>query len=55
MIDQALLDAVEHIAHEAGDAIMEIYARDFSVQEKDDKSPLSEADQAAHTQGMLSC
>lgn len=49
MINQALLDAVEHIAHEAGDAIMQVYARDFSVQEKDDKSPLTEADQAAHS------
>ncbi|WP_404472045.1 3'(2'),5'-bisphosphate nucleotidase CysQ [Vreelandella venusta] len=49
MINQALLDAVEHIAYEAGDAIMQVYARDFSVQEKDDKSPLTEADQAAHS------
>ncbi|GHE20535.1 3'(2'),5'-bisphosphate nucleotidase CysQ [Halomonas urumqiensis] len=43
-----LLDAVEVIAREAGDAIMMVYARDFSYQEKADKSPLTEADKAAH-------
>lgn len=48
MIDQTLLEAVERIAREAGDAIMKVYARDFSVEEKEDKSPLTEADQAAH-------
>lgn len=48
LIDQALLDAVERIAHEAGDAIMSVYAREFSIEEKADKSPLTEADKAAH-------
>ena len=48
MIDQVLLEAVERIAREAGDAIMNVYACDFSVEEKEDKSPLTEADQAAH-------
>ncbi|MEA2120418.1 3'(2'),5'-bisphosphate nucleotidase CysQ [Halovibrio sp. HP20-50] len=48
VINQALLDAVEGIAREAGDAIMSVYAREFSVEEKDDKSPLTEADKAAH-------
>ncbi|WP_286902372.1 3'(2'),5'-bisphosphate nucleotidase CysQ [Vreelandella sedimenti] len=48
LIDQALLDAIEGIAREAGDAIMSVYAREFSVEEKDDKSPLTEADKAAH-------
>ncbi len=46
IIDQALLDAIEGIAREAGDAIMSVYAREFSVEEKDDKSPLTEADKA---------
>ena len=32
----------------AGGAILEIYKRDFEVQLKDDKSPLTEADKAAH-------
>jgi 3'(2'), 5'-bisphosphate nucleotidase len=43
-----LLNTVEGIAREAGDAIMAVYARPFSVEEKDDKSPLTEADKAAH-------
>lgn len=47
-IDQSLLDDVERIARDAGDAIMSVYARDFSIEEKDDKSPLTEADKAAH-------
>ncbi len=48
LIDQLLLDDVERIAREAGNAIMSVYARDFSIEEKDDKSPLTEADKAAH-------
>lgn len=47
-IDQTLLDSVERIARDAGDAIMAIYGREFSVKEKEDKSPLTEADAAAH-------
>src|SRR5690554_4119429 len=44
----ALLTCIERIALEAGEIIMAVYARDFSVEEKDDKSPLTEADKAAH-------
>lgn len=47
-INQELLDAVEAIARDAGHTIMAIYSRDFEVVEKDDKSPLTEADSAAH-------
>ncbi|MGB0931864.1 MAG: inositol monophosphatase family protein, partial [Chitinophagales bacterium] len=36
------------IAKEAGDAIMKIYAQDFSVEMKADKSPLTSADKAAN-------
>ncbi|NAW34699.1 3'(2'),5'-bisphosphate nucleotidase CysQ [Halomonas alimentaria] len=43
-----LLNDVHSIALKAGDAIMAVYARDFSIEEKEDKSPLTEADQAAH-------
>ncbi len=43
-----LLTAAERIAQEAAAAIMAIYARGFSVEEKADNSPLTEADQAAH-------
>jgi len=45
---QIELNKVVEIAREAGDAIMEIYQRDFSVTEKEDASPLTEADMASH-------
>lgn len=48
LIEQALLYDVERIAREAGEAIMGVYSRDFSVEEKEDKSPITEADKAAH-------
>lgn len=38
------LDVLLRIATEAGDAIMEIYQRDFSIKTKSDNSPLTEAD-----------
>lgn len=43
-----LLNHAEHIALDAGNAIMAVYAREFSVEEKHDQSPLTEADKAAH-------
>lgn len=43
-----LLNQIEQIALQAGAAIMEIYRRDFTVEEKADKSPLTEADKAAN-------
>ncbi len=36
-----------HAAVKGGQAIMEVYKKDFSVEYKDDKSPLTEADRAA--------
>lgn len=36
------------IAKEAGDAIMQIYSTDFSFETKEDNSPLTKADIAAH-------
>lgn len=47
-VGTALLEQVEQIAREAGAAIMAVYARDFPVLVKEDKSPLTEADAAAH-------
>jgi 3'(2'), 5'-bisphosphate nucleotidase len=44
-----LLDAVSRIARDAGRAILEVYARDFAVALKADRSPLTEADEVAHT------
>jgi 3'(2'), 5'-bisphosphate nucleotidase len=43
-----LLDGVRAIAREAGDAILSVYRRDFDVELKDDRSPLTEADRRAH-------
>jgi 3'(2'), 5'-bisphosphate nucleotidase len=43
-----LLEAIVPIALAAGAAIMEVYSRDFSTTEKEDKSPLTEADLASH-------
>jgi 3'(2'), 5'-bisphosphate nucleotidase len=45
---QYLLEGVFDIALDAGGAIMAVYAREFTVEEKTDKSPLTEADMAAN-------
>jgi 3'(2'), 5'-bisphosphate nucleotidase len=45
----ALLPQVCAIARAAGDVILEVYGREFAVTRKDDDSPLTEADQLAHT------
>lgn len=43
-----LVQECEAIARAAGRAIMQIYADDFAVAHKDDRSPLTAADLAAH-------
>jgi 3'(2'), 5'-bisphosphate nucleotidase len=43
-----LADQIVGLAQQAGEQIMQIYQQDFSVYEKEDKSPLTEADLAAH-------
>ena len=48
MLDKIVLNDIETIAKNAGDTIMEIYNRDFSIEYKDDKSPLTEADLASN-------
>lgn len=48
MQTQDLLNAITRIAVDAGDEILRIYESDFAVQAKDDNSPLTEADLAAH-------
>ncbi|HSR64532.1 MAG TPA: 3'(2'),5'-bisphosphate nucleotidase CysQ [Xanthomonadaceae bacterium] len=45
---KALREAVIGIAHEAAARILEVYDSDFAVQHKDDRSPLTAADLAAH-------
>ncbi|MBX9704790.1 MAG: 3'(2'),5'-bisphosphate nucleotidase CysQ, partial [Gammaproteobacteria bacterium] len=47
-MSQAYLEQVIHIAKAAGDAIMQVYSTDFNVVRKDDNSPLTQADLAAH-------
>ena len=46
--DGGLLAQVRDIARAAGAAIMDIYASDFAVELKEDRSPLTAADKAAH-------
>ncbi len=43
-----MIDEIVRISRLAGDAILEIYKRTYSVDTKDDKSPLTEADLASH-------
>ena len=47
-VDQTTVDRVVTIVEAAGAAIMEIYDADFAVEYKDDSSPLTQADLAAH-------
>jgi 3'(2'), 5'-bisphosphate nucleotidase len=45
----ALLDPIVELAQQAGAAILTVYnSNEFSVEEKDDKSPLTAADMASH-------
>jgi len=48
MLNKIMLNDIEEIALNAGNTIMEIYNRDFSIVYKDDKSPLTEADLASN-------
>jgi 3'(2'), 5'-bisphosphate nucleotidase len=43
-----LVPALIDIVRRAGDAILEVYRTDFDVETKDDESPLTKADLAAH-------
>ncbi len=42
--DGALLKSLVQLAHEAGEAVMKIYATDFEVHQKGDHTPVTEAD-----------
>ncbi len=48
MLEDIELEKIVAIAKEAGDAIMEIYKKDFAIEYKEDKSPLTEADTKAN-------
>lgn len=41
-------DSVSKLSRDAGLAVMEIYEKDFAIYDKEDSSPLTEADLAAH-------
>ena len=45
---RSLIDPVVALAEDAGRAILEVYSTDFDVQQKEDASPLTQADLAAH-------
>lgn len=45
---QKLIEPIVALSIEAGHAILEVYSTDFDVQEKDDASPLTQADMASH-------
>ena len=42
------IEQIIAVAVEAGEAIMKVYSREFTVEMKEDKSPLTEADREAH-------
>lgn len=42
------IELLLYIARQAGNAIMQIYAREFTVEMKEDKSPLTEADKISN-------
>lgn len=48
MFEEIDVHVIVSIARKAGDAIMEIYAKDFDVEYKEDNSPLTEADKKAN-------
>jgi len=45
---QDLIEPVREIARQAGRRILDIYESDYTVEQKDDQSPLTDADLAAH-------
>ncbi len=48
MLNSINIEDIKQIAQDAGDAIMKIYKKDFKIEYKDDKSPLTEADTKAN-------
>lgn len=44
----SLIDPIVALSEEAGRAILNVYSTDFDVQDKDDSSPLTQADLASH-------
>lgn len=56
MLEKIKVEDVIDLARKAGDAIMQVYQKDFTVEFKEDQSPLTQADKAAHfiiEQGLI--
>lgn len=56
MLDRIQIEDIIALAKKAGDAIMQVYSKDFEVEFKADESPLTEADKSAHLiieQGLI--
>lgn len=49
MLKNIDINEIKNIALKASEAIMQVYERDFEIYEKEDKSPLSEADLLSNT------
>jgi len=47
-IDDKLLNSIISLAEQAGEKILEIYETDYAIEHKEDETPLTEADMAAH-------
>lgn len=47
-LNEALHEELVNIITRSGEAILEVYGSDFAVQNKEDQSPLTQADLAAH-------
>lgn len=48
MNDEIDLEGVKRLAREAGAAVLEVYGTEFAVDEKEDQSPLTEADRRSN-------
>ncbi len=48
MLMKKMIKALSNIAREAGSAIMDVRSKGFKIKDKDDKSPVTEADIASH-------
>ena len=47
-VDDKLLNQIITLAEQAGEKILEIYETDYAIEHKEDETPVTEADMAAH-------
>jgi len=47
-VDDNLLEAIIQLSEQAGEKILEIYDTDYAIEHKQDETPVTEADMAAH-------